>query len=127
MIALLLCGGSGSRLWPLSREKMPKQFHRLVRNNSLIQEAILRIQDFIPMEKVYVATSKDFVDEINFQLFSIPAENIITEPCRRDNAAAIGLALTKIQHDLKDKNETVVVLYSDHIYENNERFADILQ
>lgn len=127
MKAILLCGGGGTRLWPLSREKKPKQFHRLVRNNSLIQEAVLRIKDVIPMKDVYISTNKDFVDEINFQLMGIPQENIITEPCRRDNAAAIGLSLAKIQKDLKGKSETVVILYSDHIYQNNEGFIELLK
>ncbi|PIV90368.1 hypothetical protein COW46_02555 [Candidatus Gracilibacteria bacterium CG17_big_fil_post_rev_8_21_14_2_50_48_13] len=70
MKAIILCGGGGTRLWPLSREQSPKQFHRLVNNYSLLQDTVRRISPMVKPEDIFISTNKQFVDEITWCLAS---------------------------------------------------------
>jgi len=128
MNIVILCGGGGTRLWPLSRKSSPKQFHRLVNNYSLLQNTINRVSKVTSPEKIFISTNAAFVDEIRFQLNHIPEENIIVEPEKRDNAPAIGLSLMHILHrDKNNSKETTVFLPSDHIFEDEEKFVSLLK
>ncbi len=126
MKVVILCGGGGTRLWPLSRENKPKQFHRLIKNYSLLQDTILRVSKNIPLSSVFISTNENFVDEIKFQLFEIPEENIIAEPMKMDSSAAIGLALTHIAAKGGDENEPIIFLPSDHIFENEVELSRLI-
>jgi len=127
MKAIILCGGGGTRLWPLSRERSPKQFHRLINTFSLLQDTVRRISPMVKPEDIFISTNAQFVDEITFQLQGIPAENIIAEPSKMDSAPAIGLALIHVLSKMKDDREPVVILPSDHLFGEPERFLSFLQ
>lgn len=126
MKAVILCGGGGTRLWPMSREQSPKQFQRLVSNHSLLQDTVRRVAKVIPKENIYLSTNEKFVPEIQFQLFDLPRENIIVEPAKMDNSAAIGLSLLHVIHGQKE-SEPVVFLPADHVFKNENGFLQVLQ
>ncbi len=127
MKIVILCGGGGSRLWPLSRTSKPKQFHRLVDTYSLLQQTVRRLQPMVETKDIFISTNQDFVDEITFQLAELPKENIITEPEKRDNSAAIGLSLLSIIQAGAKEDESVLFLPADHLIENEDEFLSMLE
>ena len=124
MKAVILAGGTGTRLWPLSRLKKPKQFQKLTSEKTMFQETIDRI-DFLKPEDIYIATNKKFVQIVQKQAPRIPKKNIIIEPALRDTASCIGLAAAVIAKDHPD--EVMAVIYADHLIKNKNKFAQKLK
>ncbi len=124
MRVVIFAGGVGSRLWPLSREKSPKQFERIVGDKSMLQLAVERLIPEFEYADIYIATEKRYVDLVIEQLPKIPKENIIGEPERRDVGAAViyAMALLAKEHPL----EPVAILWSDHIIKNEKKFKNIV-
>lgn len=122
MKAVILAGGSGSRLWPLSRRKTPKQFQKLVSSQTMLQETIDRLK-FLNPRDIYIATNADYEEIALKQAASknIPIENIIVEPDMRDTAPCIGLAATIIAK--KHPNEVMAIIYADHLIQNEKEFV----
>src|SRR5262249_23139319 len=89
--ALSMAGGRGTRFWPRSRFKHPKQFLTLSGDRSLLQQAFDRIEAQIPPERAWIITGAAYTDETAAQLRALPPDRIIGEPCGRDTAACIGL------------------------------------
>ena len=109
----ILAGGSGTRLWPRSRVRYPKQFLDLVvPGQSLLQETVERILPLVPPEDILIVTGRAFVREVARQLPDVPRANILTEPCGRGSAPAIGLAAITIRQRWGD--DVMVSLHSDH-------------
>lgn len=107
----ILAGGSGTRLWPLSRSNRPKQLLSLIGERSLIQATVDRVLPLIPAERILVVTEASHADDLRRQLPEIPAENVLVEPARRGTAAAVGLAATVIAH--RDAGGVMASLHSD--------------
>jgi mannose-1-phosphate guanylyltransferase len=97
--ALLLAGGSGQRLWPLSRKNSPKQFAPLIGTKSSFQLAIERIGQSVPKERIYVGTNRSYEGVLQQQAPGVPQRNFILEPSRRDVAAAVALAFFTMEKD----------------------------
>ena len=97
--ALLLAGGTGQRLWPLSRKNSPKQFAPLIGSKSSFQLAVERLDGTVPRERMYVATNRAYESILREQAPGLPASNFILEPCRRDVAAAVALAFFSMEKD----------------------------
>lgn len=101
-----MAGGTGSRLWPLSREKMPKQFIVIEDNKCMLVQTIERLCDLVPPEKCFVITNKELLDITRDTLYGIiPPSNIIAEPARKNTAACIAYASLLI------KKNTAAALY----------------
>ena len=93
MKIIIFAGGSGRRLWPISRKKSPKQFEPIIGEKSTLRLAVDRVADVYGAENIFISTNEAYVDMIREQLPELPASNVIGEPARRDLAAAVGLAL----------------------------------
>src|SRR5437764_11843297 len=97
--ALIMAGGGGTRFWPRSRQKRPKQFLNLGGEGSLIQQAAMRLEAAVPPERTWVITAAAHQDEVAAHLPALPRNRIIGEPCGRDTAACIGLGAALIAHE----------------------------
>ena len=120
LFAVIMAGGIGSRFWPRSKEKSPKQLLRIFGQNSMIQDTVDRLKGLVDDENIYVITNKIQKPEIVSQLKHIPDENIIEEPFGRNTAACIGLASVIIEK--KDKDAVTLILPADHIIKNIDVF-----
>ncbi len=123
--AVIMAGGVGSRFWPRSKEKSPKQLLKIFGNNSMIQDTVYRLKDIVDNENIFIITNKVQQPEIKNQLPQIPCENIIEEPFGRNTAACIGLASIII--NAKDKDAVMVVLPADHIIKDVDEFHRTLK
>ena len=120
MYALILAGGSGERFWPLSRRALPKQLLRLVSPQSLLEQTIVRLDGFIPRERILVLTNVDQEKGVRDALRDFPAANIVAEPAKRDTAAAVALGVGWVA--ARDHNATMVVLPADHVIKDTAAF-----
>lgn len=113
MYALILAGGGGTRLWPKSLEKTPKQFLKIFNGKTLVEITGERLNKLLPWEKIFVVTtSKSYGDQFKKLLPKVPHKNILVEPERRDTAAAHALGAAYIlKHD---SNAVIINAASDH-------------
>ncbi|MGE5680082.1 MAG: mannose-1-phosphate guanylyltransferase [Bacillota bacterium] len=125
LYAVIMAGGIGSRFWPRSKEKKPKQLLKIFGNNSMIQDTVNRLDGLVKKENIYIITNKIQKLEIKNQLPEIPAENIVDEPFGKNTAAAIGLA--SIIVGKKDKEAVILTLPADHIIKEKEDFQNTLK
>ena len=122
MYGLILAGGSGSRLWPMSRELYPKQLLNLQNEESLLQSTFKRLSTFIPTEQIYAITGMKHVPTVRHQLSQI-GENmkVLSEPLSKNTAPAIAVAVKNMLS--RGVDDVVLVLPSDHLIKNIEKFA----
>lgn len=123
--AVIMAGGSGTRLWPMSRKSRPKQLHNLVSEKSLIQETFDRTAQALPKENIYISTTPKYIEEIKKQLPELPEDNFIVEPSARNTAPA--LAYVAFMIHLKDPKAIVATLASDHIVQNIDVYVNTLK
>lgn len=119
MYSVILCGGSGTRLWPLSRKSFPKQFLNLYSDKSLLQETFLRMQKIMPASQIYfITTSTNYFnvsDQIKEIFPELRQEQIITEPAALNTAPAIALTMKYlVEKENIAKNDPIIFLPSDH-------------
>lgn len=123
--AVIMAGGGGTRLWPLSRKAHPKQMLRLIDQRSLFQTAVERLRGVFPPERILVVTVEAQAAELQKQSPAIPHENFILEPCPRGTAAVVGLAAVVLRQ--RDPQAIMAVLTADHYIGNEDAFRDLLQ
>jgi mannose-1-phosphate guanylyltransferase/mannose-6-phosphate isomerase len=118
-----MCGGAGTRLWPVSRESMPKQFVPLVGERSTFQQTLMRISDPAMFARPIVITNTDFRFIVAEQLRDIGiAADIVLEPTRRDSGPAVAVAAVLAER--RDPQAAVLVLAADHIVRKPEAFIE---
>lgn len=119
--AVIMAGGAGTRLWPLSRKTRPKQLLRLFDGASLLQLARRRLEKLFAAENTWVITSAHYIDQVGEALPDVPRANLIGEPMGRDTANAIGLVAHMLAR--RDADATMAVFTADHIIRPQDRFA----
>lgn len=124
MFAIVMAGGVGTRLWPLSRRKSPKQLLALTGETSLLQQTVARLGTLLKPHDVYVITSQAHVRPTQEQLPQIPPDNILGEPLARSTAVAAGLATVLAR---RESDEVALILPADHFVQDEEAFATAMQ
>lgn len=124
LTALIMAGGKGTRFWPLSTEEKPKQFLKLIGEETMIQMTVNRIKPIIPIERIFVCTSKMYVDLVKEQLPELSERNIIVEPEGRNTTPCIAVSAMVINRYYKNVN--MVVLPSDHLINDEDEFRNTL-
>ena len=124
--AVLMAGGVGSRFWPVSKTKCPKQFHDLLGSGeTLIQTTFNRLAALVPEENIYILTNAQYESLVHEQLPAVPKDQIVLEPVMRNTAPAVLLAALKIQ---KRNSEAVMLMApSDHWIQNETAFQKDIQ
>jgi mannose-1-phosphate guanylyltransferase len=122
--AVIMAGGSGTRFWPLSRRKHPKQLLTLFGQDSLLEQTVARIQPVIPLGHIYVFTSEVILRKVRQLLPRIPSHQIVGEPASRNTAPTLGVAAHEIAP--RDPEGLMVVLPSDHIIAKPVVFRQVL-
>ncbi len=125
MYVVIRAGGVGTRLWPISRNAKPKQFHALTSQKTMLQEAIDRVLDIVPPEHIMVSCNQQTEAVVRAELGAILEHNIIVEPDLRDTAAAVGLETIKVAQ--RDPQAIIASLGSDHIIRDTAEFQRVLR
>ena len=119
--AVIMAGGSGTRFWPQSRKKTPKQLLSLAGRRTMIQQTLDRCSAWVSAENSWVVTNAVQADAVREQLPSLPAGNVLVEPAARNTAACVGLAALEILR--RDPEGIMFVMPADHVIRTDEAFS----
>lgn len=122
--ALIMAGGGGTRLWPLSRRARPKQALTLVGERTMFEHAVDRIAPVFQPEEIFVVTGADQVESLMLQAPELPGGNFLVEPVGRGTAPAIGLGAIHLRR--RDPEAIMAVLTADHFIRDVETFRRVL-
>ncbi len=122
--AVVMAGGSGTRFWPASRAKTPKQLLDLAGDQSMIQSTVARLGSLVPPDRVLIVTNERLVAAIEEQLPQLPGDSVIGEPCKRDTAPCVGLAAAWVVRN--DPDAVMVVMPADHVIRSDADFQSAM-
>lgn len=123
---LILAGGAGTRLWPLSTDDKPKQFLTIFHGRSLLQLTFERLRQLATPDRIFVSTNERYFGKIEEQLPELPPQNILVEPARRNTAPAIAICCAEISRRFGE--DTVVAIFpSDHAIEKPDTFLQAVR
>lgn len=122
--AVIMAGGGGTRLWPLSRQDQPKQSLKLLGQRTMFQVAVERLDPLFTPEHIWVVTGARYAEDFKRQCPEVPDENYVIEPTPRGTAPAIGLAALRLRQ--RDPDAVMACLTADHYIGNEARFRDLL-
>lgn len=123
--AVIMAGGGGTRLWPISRKERPKQLLPLIGQETLFQSTVNRLKGLFPPERILIVTIEEQAQEMKLQAPEIPAENYLIEPAPRGTASVVGLAAMALKK--RDANACMAILPSDHFIRNVDLFHYLLK
>ncbi|MEN3186314.1 MAG: mannose-1-phosphate guanylyltransferase [Atribacterota bacterium] len=123
-VGVIMAGGKGERLWPLSRATKPKQFF-VLEGKSFLRRTVERVLPLLGWENIYVVIPEEYRKLVQYELPELPLGNIIVEPVGRNTAPCVGLAALAIER--RDPEEVMIVLPADHLVGEEERFREILR
>ncbi|MBN8617954.1 MAG: mannose-1-phosphate guanylyltransferase [Anaerolineae bacterium] len=122
--ALIMAGGGGTRLWPMSRQDTPKQLLPLVEDTSMFKTSVDRLAPLFTPDRIYVVTGRKYLNALRAHAPEIPERNFVIEPYGRESGPAAALGLTVIQK--RDPEATVAILTADHHITKKDIFRDVL-
>jgi mannose-1-phosphate guanylyltransferase len=125
MYAVIMAGGGGTRLWPVSRKKRPKQMIPLVEERTLFEATVQRLHGILHPERILVVTVAEQAEALMAQAPEIPRENFLLEPEPRGTASVVGLAAAVLQR--RDPQAVMALLPSDHFIRNRDLFFLLLR
>ncbi len=123
--AVVMAGGVGTRFWPLSRRKHPKQLLEFFGQGTLLEQTVSRLQPLIPTRRIYVFTNQTIWNEVRRRLPRIPASQVIAEPAGRNTAPTLGMAAHEVLK--RDPSGLMIVLPSDQVITEPVRFRQALR
>lgn len=126
MMVVILAGGQGTRLWPLSRRHRPKQFCRLLGEEEMIVQCYNRLRALLPAKDIYLSILPEFTEMAAALLPNMDARQFIVEPCRRDSGPAMAYAALKLS-EAGRADEPVMFVPTDHYIENESLFLATLK
>lgn len=132
MYSIILCGGSGTRLWPLSRKNFPKQFLKLYSEHSLLQETFLRMAQIMPAKNIYLVTNEEnyfnVFNQISEVFSKFESSQIITEPASLNTAPAIALGVKYLTDVIKvNKSDPIIINPADHYIGNPKAYIKLVK
>jgi mannose-1-phosphate guanylyltransferase len=122
--ALIMAGGGGTRLWPMSRAETPKQLLPLIEEQSMFGVSVERLAPLFPPERIFIVAGHRYLDALQADAPHVPAENFIAEPFGKDSAAAALLGMAHICE--RDPHATVALLTADHHITDRDGFRHAL-
>ncbi|HZL37133.1 MAG TPA: sugar phosphate nucleotidyltransferase [Tepidisphaeraceae bacterium] len=122
---VIMAGGAGTRLWPLSRGNRPKQLLPVVQGKSLLRLSYDRLRGILPAERIFVCTNVAFGPQVLENLPELPKENLLGEPTGRDTANAVGFSAAVLYE--RDKDAVCAIVTADHVIEPIENFQASLK
>jgi mannose-1-phosphate guanylyltransferase len=125
LYALIMAGGGGTRLWPMSRSDTPKQFLPLVEEDTMLRVSVTRLAPLFTPDRIFVVAGKRYAEKLHTDVPEIPLENFILEPSAKDSAPAAALGVATIHK--RDPNATIAILTADHHIADKEGFRNSLE
>src|SRR5579863_2389214 len=127
--AVILAGGRGTRFWPRSRTRTPKQLLNIVGSDTMLEQTAARLAPLFPPSRQWVVTNSEQAAAVRRQIPRIPGSHILAEPIGRNTAAAIGLAAAHLLHEgLGPENDAIIaVLPADHYIAKPVAYLKIVQ
>ena len=122
---VIMAGGAGTRLWPLSRGNRPKQLLPVIQGKSLLRLSYDRLRGVLPAERIFVCTGAAFSEQVLENLPELPRENVLGEPTGRDTANAVGFSAAVLH--ARDKDAVCAVTTADHVIEPIDAFQSALR
>src|SRR5688500_5856501 len=122
---VIMAGGAGTRLWPLSRSDRPKQLLPVVKGRSLLQLSYERLRGILPPDRIFVCTGAAHSQAVLDNLPELPKENLLGEPAGRDTANAVGFPAAVLHH--RDPDAVIAVVTADHVIEPVDTFQAALK
>lgn len=123
--AVIMAGGGGTRLWPVSRKEKPKQLLSLLGKETLFQSTVARLEKLFPPERILIVTVAELAREMQEQAPSIPVENYVIEPAPRGTASVVALAAAVLRK--RDPEAVMAIQTSDHYIRNKDLFHYLMR